>query len=197
MRTRRDLLERYAEQIDWMRASAERFDAGVESEAKRIATIIRTLVHNTAISTSLLSQLGIQNEMQWWSTVPSVEQGDAPGTGGLWVSVPHEPGYRPIKGKYPYPLTFDAWWSDPVVRTTVGAYCRSDFILHSVNFDGGAHIDPELPAAYESLSRNGGFRPARINSVGQSYSDSSDPIPSAIRTIAGELYISVNQHDWP
>ena len=196
MRTRRELTERYAEQIDWMRASAERFDAGITSEAKRIAVVIRTLVHHTSASTSLLQQLEIQEGMRWKATVPCIEPTAEPGSGGLWASVPNEPGYRPILGEYPHAMNFTDWWSKPVLVTDAGPFTRSDFVLHLVNFDGGAHIDRNLPPKYESLSRHGGFKPIRVNSAGQRYPDNSDPIPSAIRTMAGELYTSLQEHRW-
>ena len=196
MRPLHELQARYGEQIDWMRASAERFDAGVTSEAKRIATVIRTLVHNTSSSTSLLCQLGIQEEMRWVSAVSPLEEAATPSVDGLWVSVPNEPGFRPILGNYPYSMDFDGWWHKAVVVIEVGSLSRSDFILGSVNFDGGVHIDPRLPAAYESLSRRGGLEPLRINSAGRPYPDTSDPVPCAIRTIAGELYMSLREFGW-
>ena len=58
---------------------------------------------------------------------------------------------------------------------------------------GGAHVDPFLPVDYESITRNGGLRPLRINSAGDPYPDSTDPVPSALRTICTEIVMSVER----
>lgn len=68
---------------------------------------------------------------------------------------------------------------------------RSWFVLNTANFDGGAHVDPTLPDSYRSLAREGGLKPLRINSAGQRYPDSSDPVPSALRTICTEVVMSI------
>lgn len=196
MTTRNDLDERLAEQIDWIYASAERFDAGVTSEAKRIATVIRTLVHSTSASISLLHQLGMQESMTWYSMIKPVPAESPSGTGGLWISVPQEPGFRPILGRALFTSSFESWWREPIVAITAGSLSRADLVLQTVNFDGGAHIDPKLPDAYKSLSRDGGLHPLRINSAGNTYPDSSSPVPAAIRTIASELVQSIDAVEW-
>ncbi len=47
------------EQVAFLRHSAALFDAGADAEAKRIAVVIRVLVHDTPRSHSLLAQLGL------------------------------------------------------------------------------------------------------------------------------------------
>ncbi len=64
-------------------------------------------------------------------------------------------------------------------------------VLQVANFDGGVHVGPELPIEYKSISRDGGLEPARINSAGATYPDSSNPMPSGLRTLCNEVVISI------
>jgi peptide subunit release factor RF-3 len=50
--TRQDLIRQLRDQVAFLRASGASFDAGMESEAKRLATTIRVLIHDTARSQS-------------------------------------------------------------------------------------------------------------------------------------------------
>jgi hypothetical protein len=47
-----------AEQLQFLQVSAAAFDAGFEGEAKRLAVVLRILLHDTKSSKSLLGQLG-------------------------------------------------------------------------------------------------------------------------------------------
>ena len=51
-----------------MRRSARDFDAGDESEAKRLALYIRTLVYDSRNSKSLLGQLGLKDSIRFEDT---------------------------------------------------------------------------------------------------------------------------------
>jgi hypothetical protein len=57
--TREDLEQHLQEQVEFLHSSARAFDEGFEGEAKRMAVVVRVLVHDTAHSKSLLSQLGL------------------------------------------------------------------------------------------------------------------------------------------
>jgi hypothetical protein len=52
-----ELEEHLREQLEFLQSSADAFDSGRLSEAKRMATAVRTLVHDTKRSKSLLTQL--------------------------------------------------------------------------------------------------------------------------------------------
>ena len=52
-----EIQEHLNEQISFLRASCRLFDEGDEAEAKRIAGVLRTILHNTARSRALLAQL--------------------------------------------------------------------------------------------------------------------------------------------
>lgn len=57
-----------AEQVDFLRASAEGFDAGRQDEAKRLGLTIRVLLHDAGGSKSLLEQLGLKSELSFLDT---------------------------------------------------------------------------------------------------------------------------------
>lgn len=185
VRTKRELNARLAEHLEWLRASAKRFDERHTSEAKRIAVVVRSLVHDTAASRSLLTQLGMRDRMIWRSAVPTNATGfERP----PWEEVP---GFANIAGWPQYECDFATWWRGRMFEHEGERIDRSWFILHLANFDGGAHIDPVLPSAYRSITREGGLGRTRINSAGNPYPDSTDPVPSAVRTICTEVVSSI------
>ncbi|CAI9394006.1 hypothetical protein MICABA_02643 [Microbacterium sp. T2.11-28] len=92
-----------------------------------------------------------------------------------------------------FECTFSQWWRGRMLEFNRASIDRSWFVLRTANFDGGAHVDPVLPADYESITRKGGLRPLRINSAGNPYPDSTDPVPSALRTICTEVVMSIEQ----
>lgn len=187
-RTKADLDQRLGEHLEWLRASAERYDARHTSEAKRMAVTIRSLVHDTPVSKSLLTQLRMRDRMVWKSLVPMRGDGfeHAP-----WIDDPRQPGFAHIPGAAFHDCDFDTWWRAALFSFRGVDIDRSWFVLHLANYDGGAHVDPALPDLYRSMAREGGLNPLRINSAGQRYPDSSDPVPSALRTICTEIVISI------
>jgi hypothetical protein len=196
MPVRRDLPELLAEHLDWLHASAERFDLGKVSEAKRIATSIRSLVHTTDASASLLSQMKLRESMSWRSSVEMVRPDGTTHADGLWMSVPLEPGFVALRGWPEYTTDFNTWWNGSLGTIGDVKLSRHYFVWHAANIDGGAHVDPVVPDHYQSLSRRGGLRPARVNSAGDGYPDSSDPTPSALRTICTEIIVSIEEAKW-
>lgn len=73
------------DQFDFLETSGAGFDAGRTAEAKRLATTIRVLVHDTAASTSLLRQLGVKDDLRFVDT--SVEPFPEPEPGILQVQM--------------------------------------------------------------------------------------------------------------
>jgi hypothetical protein len=185
---RRELNELLVEHIDWLRASADRFDGGHVSEFKRIAVAIRTLVHDTPSSNSLLGQLGMRDRMTWLSAVPL---GPAGFVSAPWIDDPRSPGFAPIDRPPEFSTDFLTWWKGLLLPVGVSPSDRSWMVLQVANFDGGAHVDPDLPVEYRSISRDGGLEPVRINSAGATYPDASNPIPNGLRTICSEVVISI------
>ena len=66
--TRQDLRNHLCEQLRFLRASAASFDKGFEGEAKRLATTIRLLLHDTKSSKSLLHLLKMKHALKMHNT---------------------------------------------------------------------------------------------------------------------------------
>ena len=66
-----ELRDHLWEQIQFLRASTASFDNGFEGEAKRLATTIRVLFHDTKMSKSLLQQITMKQHLQMLDTAPA------------------------------------------------------------------------------------------------------------------------------
>lgn len=148
------------EQISFLESSAELFDAGREEEAKRLAVTIRTLVHDTNNSHSLLEQMGKKHEF-YDSSLDLDPKNILPQ--GTLISLIHGLGksrYVPNLDNFSPEIVkmveFDSWWNKHVfVDKQCKKLSRKDLILIAANQDGGAHVDPSLDETYAHLSRNG------------------------------------------
>lgn len=148
------LLMNLSEQLQFLRASGNAFDAGYAAEAKRIAVSIRVLVHDTRNSRSLLSQLGVKDQTHFWDYAPDDPPGNLLPYSGLLLmrlsvggeASGHAALPRLDNGATPPKLIkFESWWHAVVIRTIAGQrYTRRDLILGAANKDGGAHVDPTL-----------------------------------------------------
>lgn len=162
--------DQLAIQLRHLRRSAEHYDRGDESEALRIAVVIRNLVRDTRQSTSLLTHLNVKGSLRYLDTRPRVDPGWPPGTimlhGGLTTMKfklgPNAEGrFAPTLGdlspdRIHPPVEFEEWWETPVLTDTEGhAFTRADFVRGVADQDGGAHIDATLAPAYGALTRTG------------------------------------------
>jgi hypothetical protein len=146
-----------------------------EIEAKRIATTVRVLIHDTKNSSSLIGQLGLKNKLHFLDTaskndgrlhsmtnmhgvhgsntnqylglVAKINTGDSLIATPLYIQNSKE-WYDSYKR-----LVFDIWWNNVVIDTNGNKHTRKDLILNAANKDGGAHIDSELPNHY-NLTKN-------------------------------------------
>lgn len=93
-----DHLEHLRDQLGFLDASCARFDDGVYAEAKRLAIAVRVLAYDTAVSTGLLTRMGITQILPWADgTIPggprvvrlAKERGVAP-VGSLLTVIPTE-----------------------------------------------------------------------------------------------------------
>src|SRR5262245_62470836 len=114
-----ELISLLAEQVRFLQSSAASFDSGFEGEAKRLATTLRVLLHDTERSNSVLGQLGIKTRLRYVDTAVPIRPGnllDTPGlvmgevTSGIGGSyVPPLDDLSPSRIK---PLApFDIWWN--------------------------------------------------------------------------------------
>lgn len=162
-----ELLEHLQEHIAFLNASCVSFDAGFYAEAKRIATSIRVLLHDTNSSHSLLGLLQIKDKLNFVNTAfPYDSKNLLSHTGLVSKVMTHANGA--FKASYcaflddapPFediiPLkNFDDWWDEVVIKDQLGEiFTRKNLVLNLVNKDGGAHVDPKLDASYANLTRS-------------------------------------------
>jgi hypothetical protein len=190
--TRDELLEHLGEQREWLAASSNAFDAGVMSEAKRLASVARTLLQSDG---ALLAQLGVRDTMQYADSVGDnsatlVAMGPVSmtpdGSGGFTYGVDLDPvSERSL---------FDPWWNNVIIKSTqYGGLRRRDIVLRLANIDGGSHVDPTLPQAYRAITRENGMGWVVLAESGENPDHPGNPVPWAMRMIAHELTISVDE----
>ena len=166
-RDRKSLLSLFDEQLQFLDASADAYDRGLEAEAKRLAVTIRILVHDTTQSHSLLTQLGVKDRLRWLDTATPIVPANLLPTNGLAIVKMTAGGsqgasaqYVPPLEKFPIgranrPADFERWWETPVTKDGNGnLFTRRDFVMTVSNKEGGAHVDPKLNSAYRQITED-------------------------------------------
>jgi putative PIN family toxin of toxin-antitoxin system len=196
--TREDLEQHLQEQVEFLHSSARAFDEGFEGEAKRMAVVVRVLVHDTAHSKSLLSQLGLLG-LAFYDTAKDWDPRNLlshHGLVGLQLGITDASYRAPLDDRPPHLLkwaTFQKWWNKIVFADhNSNQLTRKDVVLSVANQDGGAHIDPSLNDAYAALSRQKSI--SWIFSDGRSERPMSGKIELvSIRQIAHEVLTTLSQ----
>jgi hypothetical protein len=201
--TRGDLIKHLDEQMQFLKTSSDLFDQRKTAEAKRLGTTVRILVHDTSRSRSLLGQLGLKSALHFIDTsleperlepvrLPdgryAVTRRKDAGLATIRLSTAAISGFAAALGDRPRRrlAPFEAWWTDPILRDGQGKeFARRDLVLALAHLDGGAHVDPELPAAYAALTRSNSLG-WEIDRGGELLSLES-PVLANVRQIAYEL----------
>ena len=157
-------MERFWEQIQFLRVSAESYDSGNESEARRLSAALRILFIKSKSSRGLLEQLELGKYLKMLNTSTTIDSRNAAPTLGLVAIEVQElrfryiaplDNYAPKDG--PSLLRLQKWLSQPVGKKESRKWSRQDLISWVANQDGGAHVDPSLDALYSELSRENGM----------------------------------------
>lgn len=178
-------------QFDFLRASLERYDAGHEPEALRVASALRVLCYDKGRSRSLLGQLGYKDSWRWVDTGQPPNGWNLLPFGFLHVEVPNGRSPRVVapcehhSNQGGVRSDFRAWWAGRVFDIDGHVYTREDLVTSVANMDGGAHVDPSLKAIYHQIAYSGALGiPGRT-------SDSSvvvrTPVWEALRQIGYEV----------
>lgn len=186
----KELQEHWGDQIGFIQKSTAEFDKGDEKEARRIATSLRILFHDTNYSKSIFSKLNPQmhflsiahlytpsNLLSSWELLSMSLSND-----GIY--------YRPILDSQSrvFFLNFQDWWNEIVFDDHIFRFTRRDIVLYIANQDGGAHVDPEMNESFARLSK--------LNSLGWTDNNGNAPLNNpayqSIRTIVNELLVSIN-----
>jgi hypothetical protein len=159
-RTVEELEQDFNEQLKFIELSAASYDGGFVGEAKRLATRIRVLVHDTVASYSLLSQMN-RKDILFLDTAFDKSPKNLISYGGLVAMAKSVSGgetkYIALLDELPPPfrnkwISFENWWAKPIFADQLGKeFTRKDIILTACNQEGGAHIDPKIDILYDSL----------------------------------------------
>ena len=195
--TQQELEEHLRDQLDFLTSSADAFDLGRESEAKRMAVAIRVLVHDTGKSSSLLGQLGRKSVPFCDSACPLTPNSKTTHSGLAFIEMTFEPepatryvAFLDGGTDAPAFVDFDTWWNAPVfVDSTDRRLSRRDLVLSLSNRDGGAHVDRALEPTYADLSRNNSM--GWISTLGHGQEEKVEPLGgperAAVRQICHEV----------
>lgn len=199
-RTKNELMELLLEQIDFMKVSCASYDSGMTGEAKRIAVVIRTLLHDTGKSTSLLTQLDFK-DIRFFDTSVHVDRANLLTHQGLTLIsfgpdgavyvprclAPSRPDLNPHNQ-----LLFESWWTGIVlIDKERNEFSRKNLVLNLCNKEGGAHVDPKLDSRFAKLTKE--------HSMGWEYvtTEKQGPIEqvelASARQIAHELLLSLEK----
>jgi hypothetical protein len=188
-----EYLERcLTEHLQFMKQSAESYDAGFDAEAKRLAVSIRVLLHDTEQSHSLLSQLN-KKDLKFYDTAFDYDPNNILTHSGLTAisAVSGQFRYIPLLDNLHQKtiprVDFDSWWNKVVfVDNKRQQLSRKQIVLTAADQDGGAHVDPKIDEKYANLARN--------NSLAWESSNRQPmggPERAAIRQIAHEVLKSL------
>jgi hypothetical protein len=165
-REQSDYIELLTEQVDFMIEACEKYDQGKFNSAKLLATHIRTIVHQTKSSTSLITHLEKQNSMKFYNTsfMPknavyflSMVFMCVLGKKDETNKIVPEPIFLPIFKPKEYHgnrwVDFSDWWNKKVIISDHLTFTRSEMIRFMANQDGGTHIDDEVVEKYYKISK--------------------------------------------
>src|SRR5919107_1473494 len=128
-----------SEQLRWLRNSCENYDRGDKSEAIRIATILRVLMHDTfdrrgrPNSMSLLTHLKAKDRIKLYSTInPPPDAIEYHGMGRVFVNISEDLNVvsrriEPVldfEAGPPVPVSVPDWWQMPVYVSRADAGVR-------------------------------------------------------------------------
>lgn len=180
-----DLEEHLTEQTAFLNASCDSFDNGFDAEAKRIATVVRVLVHDTQSSHSLLGLLGKKNIYFFDSAAPLDPNNKFTESPLLMIGMGKDSYLAPLDSGPSFAhrwRPFEGWWGDPIFRDSQQrSLSRRELVLTAANQDGGAHVDPALNEVYADLAKN--------NSLGWTLSDAAEhkPVSGAVKTAIRQI----------
>jgi hypothetical protein len=200
-RPKSELIELLSENVKFLEASSQAYDAGFEGEAKRLAVVLRVLLHDTKQSHSLLQQIGVKSRLRFDdSAVPINPSNLLPepglvmlkltaGSGGRYIATLDDLSPSRVKSR----AAFAGWWSNPVMKLSDGrTWSRRDLVLTLANQEGGAHVDPTLDPDYEHL--------ARLNALGWMFVDErgerpfeGNAVAAAVRQVAHEVIATLRR----
>jgi hypothetical protein len=143
------------EQYELLKDAVDGYYAGSEAKANDVAIRIRTLVHDTSSSHALLSlldadylELDIYHKPTTPNQVFSLKQGirmSGDGKSEIIRTDFSSPDYTLVPLK--------RWWTEEYLVMWKIRSSKKQVVLAVCNKDGGAHVDPEVPASHAAASK--------------------------------------------
>ena len=183
-----ELYAHLADHLHFLETSSHAFDMGYEGEAKRLATSLRVLLHDTQKSKSLLGQLNKKDVLFLDTSIEFNPNNHLTHSGLTSVQISaNEAKFIPFLDDKPVGnvkrIEFEKWWNKIViVDDQRNKIRRKDLVLYLSNQDGGAHVDPNLDETYARLSRQ--------NSLGWLVETKNS---NGFQTLGGSHFASVRQ----
>lgn len=189
------LMEQLNDQKKFLELSSNNYDSGVYSEAKRIATHLRVLLHHKGSSKSLMKQLGFQDEMIFCSTAGFYHPINMCTTWSL-LSVLYNGSnisFQPLlnQTKSVCFFKFEDWWNEIILDDKRECYTRRDIVLFVANKDGGAHVDPVIDKKFWNLLQENSLA-IFVEDKDGIRKPQNNPIYASIRQIAYEFLYSIS-----
>jgi hypothetical protein len=200
------------EQLQCLINAVTLFDTGYLCEAKKMATIIRVLLHDTSNSTSLLTHLGKKDSRFYDSSDGYDPKNAMPTLGLVQLILGNESDYQAKLGERKdfSKVPFSDWWNTIVMTCYRSDYPLPEILDKSVNYeeamhkisrfriiydmankDGGAHVDTQLDQFYSDLTKYSKGQWVSVDSKGKER-DLPTPIEyCAVRQISHEVILTI------
>lgn len=140
------------------------FDSGNFDTADQLTGIIRSLVHDTKHSISILQRLEVKNTITYVDTTIDYPNDTFHLQNMLFVCGVKLPGGKNYKRlvlpkhffvQKPYKqISFDQWWNNTIFIINDKEYSRKNIILTAANKDGVLHPDKEVDITYYELAND-------------------------------------------
>lgn len=159
IQTHDDLMKIFIGKYVSLISSCKLFDQGHIHEAKEMAVKIRTLLHDTSSSTSILSHLKKKSKIIFINTGDIYDVDNLIATHSL-VSLRFDEGTWTMRAvlnsrNHITMTPFHKWWEEVILSNTEYTLTRKELILGMSDKDGGAHVDKHLKIPYAKISKKG------------------------------------------
>lgn len=163
-----------------------------------MAVSVRVLLHDTANSRSLFDQMGLKGVDFYNTSFPWSSTNLLAHHGLLTISAGAQgASYLAMLDDIPPPFIrwtpFVDWWNEIIFDDRKGSQLkRRDIVLGLANKEGGAHVDPKLNLAYETITRKSQFWMFKSEKGAKPLEGKMERV--AMRQIAHEVLRTIEKH---
>lgn len=149
--------QRLNEQIKLLKKRVSDYKVGDEIEAYQIATILRTLLHDTKNSKSIFKHVGIKDKVYFFTCAsPYLFINLIPYTGLVIQKATTGKGFEYVSNmesedKQIICVKFEDWWNQIIIDDKQKRYTRADIVKYIANKEGACHLQEEVDEDYDKL----------------------------------------------